>query len=55
MYTNFSDFCGLFCVARFLSILLGEDFDKFTKYFNNKVLTGNDKITVEVIFNHIKT
>ena len=51
----FSDFCGLFCIARFLSILSGEDLNKFTKYFNNKVLNRNDKIAVEVIFSHIKT
>ena len=50
----FSDFCGLFCIARFLSILSGEDLDKFTKYFNNKFLNRNNKISVEYIFNHIK-
>ena len=51
----FSDFCGLFCIARFLSILSREDLDKFTKYFNNKFLIRNNKISVEFIFNHIKT
>ena len=49
-----SDFCGLFCIARFLSILSREDLDKFTKYFSNKFLNRNNKISVEYIFNHIK-
>ena len=50
----FSDFCGLFCIARFLSILSREDLDKFTKYFNDKFLNRNKKISVEYIYNHIK-
>ena len=50
-----SDYCGLFCIARFLSILSKEDLDKFTKYFNKKFLIRNNKKSVEIIFNHIKT
>ena len=52
--SDFSNFCGLFCMARFMSILLNEGLDIFTNNFNIKNLNRNNKISVKLIFRYIK-
>lgn len=52
--SDFSDFCGLFCMARFMSILLNEGLDTFTNNFNIRNLDGNNKTSVKLIFRYIK-
>ena len=52
--SDFSDFCGLFCIARFMSVLLNERLDVFTNYFNIENLNRNNKISVVLISRYIK-
>ena len=47
-----SDFCGLYCVCRFLSNILSESKVQFIKHFNLSSLKSNDKIVVRLIFNY---
>ena len=49
-----SDFCGIFCVTRFLSILIGEKQTRFMKYFNLKFVERNDRKLVSLITEYIK-
>ena len=49
-----SDFCGIFCVTRFLSILIGEKKTRFMKYFNLKFVERNDRKLVSLITEYIK-
>ena len=52
--SNFSDFCGLFCVARFMSILLNEGLNTFTSNFTTRNLEQNNKTSVNLISRYIK-
>ena len=52
--SDFSDFCGLFCMARFMSVLLNEGLNIFTNNFNTENLNRNNKISVKLIFRYIK-
>ena len=52
--SDFSDFCGLFCIARFMSVLLNERLDVFTNNFNIENLNRNNKISVVLISRYIK-
>ena len=49
-----SDFCGIFCVTRFLSILIGEKQTRFMKYFNLKFVERNDRKLVSLINENLK-
>ena len=48
-----SDFCGIFCITRFLSIL-GEKQTRFMKCFNLKFLERNDRKLVSLINGYLK-
>ena len=52
--SNFSDFCGLFCVARFMSILLNEGLNTFTSNFTTRNLEQNNETSVNLISRYIK-
>ena len=52
--SDFSDFCGLFCIARFMSVLLNERLDIFINNFNIENLNRNNKISVVLISRYIK-
>ena len=52
--SDFSDFCGLFCIARFMSILLNEELNTFTSKFNIRNLDQNNKTSVKLISRYIK-
>ena len=49
-----SDFCGIFCITRFLSILIGEKQTRFMKYLNLKFVERNDKKLVSLISGYLK-
>ena len=49
-----SDFCGIFCITRFLSILIDEKHTRFMKYFNLKFVERNDRKLVSLISEYIK-
>ena len=52
--SDLSDFCGLFCMARFMSILINERLSIFTTNFNIRNLNQNDKISVGLILRYIR-
>ena len=52
--SNFSDFCALFCMARFMLVLLNEGLITFTNNFNIRNLDRNNKISFKLIFRYIK-
>ena len=52
--SDLSDFCGLFCMARFMSILINERLSIFTINFNIRNLNQNDKISVKLILRYIR-
>jgi len=52
--SNFSDFCGLFCVARLMSILLNEGLNTFTSNFTTRNLEQNNETSVNLISRYIK-
>ena len=52
--SNFSDFCGLFCIARFMSILLNEGLNTFTSNFTTRNLEQNNETSVNLISRYIK-
>ena len=52
--SDLSDFCGLFCMARFMSILINERLNIFTNNFNVRNLNQNDKISVKLILRYIR-
>ena len=49
-----SDLCWIFCVTRFLSILIGENQTRFSKYFYLKFVERNDRKLVSLISEYIK-
>ena len=49
-----SDFCGIFCITRFLSIFIGEKQIRFMKHFNLKLLEKNDTKLVSLINGYLK-
>ena len=53
--SHFSDFCGLFCAGRFLSIIADESLKDFTNHFNLNFLDHNDRRLVKLIFKYIHT
>ena len=52
--SDLSDFCGLFCMARFMSILINERLNIFTNNFSARNLDQNDKISVKLILRYIR-
>ena len=53
--SHFSDFCGLFCAGRFLSIIADESLKDFTNHFKLNFLDHNDRRLVKLIFKYIHT
>ena len=49
-----SNFCGIFCINRLLSILIDEKHTRFMKYFNLKFVERNDRKLVSLISEYIK-
>ena len=52
--SDFSDFCGIFCIARFMSILLNEELNTFTSKFNIRNLNQNNKTSIKLISQYVK-